>query len=77
VSKSSATNLKGDAGILGIDEPDPDYGYLFGDMILPDGDEVKHADFCVRRVEPELTSILKSARKGANVGPEVGLAKAA
>jgi 2-oxo-hept-3-ene-1,7-dioate hydratase len=46
-------------------------------VILPDGAKVKHADFCVPRVEPELTFILKSARKGANVGLEVGLAKAA
>jgi 2-oxo-hept-3-ene-1,7-dioate hydratase len=44
----------------GIDEPD--YRYLFDDMILPDVAKVKHADFCVPRVEPELTFILKSAR---------------
>ncbi|AXS40775.1 2-oxo-hept-4-ene-1,7-dioate hydratase [Breoghania sp. L-A4] len=50
----------------GIDEPD--YGYLFSDQLLNDGAIVKHADFCVPRVEPELTFILKEPLKGPNVG---------
>src|SRR3977135_3615332 len=45
-----------------IDEPD--YGHLFDDMLLPDGAKVRHADFCVPRVEPELTFILKQPLKG-------------
>jgi 2-oxo-hept-3-ene-1,7-dioate hydratase len=49
-----------------IDEPD--YGYLFDDMLLTDGAKVTHADFCVPRVEPELTFVLKSPLKGPNVG---------
>lgn len=49
-----------------IDEPD--YGYIFDDMLLNDGAIVKHADFCVPRVEPELTFILKEPLKGPNVG---------
>jgi 2-oxo-hept-3-ene-1,7-dioate hydratase len=49
-----------------IDEPD--YGYLFSDQILRDGTKVKHADFCVPRVEPELTFVLKEPLKGPNVG---------
>lgn len=49
-----------------IDEPD--YGYLFSDQVLADGAIVKHADFCVPRVEPELTFILKEPLKGPNVG---------
>ena len=49
-----------------IDEPD--YGYIFDDMLLNDGATVSHADFCVPRVEPELTFILKSPLKGPNVG---------
>ena len=50
----------------GIDEPD--YGYLFDDMLLNDGAIVKHANFCVPRVEPELTFVLKSPLQGPNVG---------
>ena len=48
-----------------IDEPD--YGYLFDDMLLNDGAIVQHSDFCVPRVEPELTFVLKSPLKGPNV----------
>jgi 2-oxo-hept-3-ene-1,7-dioate hydratase len=49
-----------------IDEPD--YGYLFSDQILSDGARVKHADFCVPRVEPELTFVLKEPLKGPGIG---------
>lgn len=49
-----------------IDEPD--YGHVFDDMLLDDGAIVQHADFCVPRVEPELTFILKEPLKGPNVG---------
>jgi 2-oxo-hept-3-ene-1,7-dioate hydratase len=49
-----------------IDEPD--YGYLFNDMVLQDGAKVPHANFCVPRVEPELTFILREPLKGPNVG---------
>src|SRR5712671_6330615 len=49
-----------------IDEPD--YGHLFDDMLIQDGAKVQHANFCVPRVEPELTFILKDPLKGPNVG---------
>ncbi len=49
-----------------IDEPD--YGYVFSDGIFQDGVKLNHADFCVPRVEPELTFILKEPLKGPNVG---------
>jgi 2-oxo-hept-3-ene-1,7-dioate hydratase len=49
-----------------IDEPD--YGYLFSDQIMNDGAKVKHADFCVPRVEPELTFVLKEPLMGPNIG---------
>ena len=49
-----------------IDEPD--YGHLFDDMLIQDGAKVRHADFCVPRVEPELTFILREPLKGPNVG---------
>ena len=49
-----------------IDEPD--YGYLFDDLVLSDGAQVKFEDFCVPRVEPELTFILKEPLEGPNVG---------
>ncbi|MEK9678206.1 MAG: 2-oxo-hepta-3-ene-1,7-dioic acid hydratase [Rhodospirillaceae bacterium] len=51
----------------GIDEPD--YGYILDTMLLNDGAKVKFEDFCVPRVEPELTFVLKEPLKG----PEVGL----
>ena len=49
-----------------IDEPD--YGHLLDHMLLNDGAKVKHADYCVPRVEPELTFILKEPLKGPGVG---------
>ncbi len=49
-----------------IDEPD--YGYIFDDLVLADGAKVRFEDFCVPRVEPELTFILKDRLKGPKVG---------
>jgi 2-oxo-hept-3-ene-1,7-dioate hydratase len=49
-----------------IDEPD--YGYMFDDLLLADGAQVRFEDFCVPRVEPELTFILKEPLRGPNVG---------
>lgn len=49
-----------------IDEPD--YGYLFDDLLLNDGAKVKFENFCVPRVEPELTFILKEPLKGPGIG---------
>lgn len=49
-----------------IDEPD--YGYIFDDLLLQDGAKVRFDDFCVPRVEPELTFVLKHPLKGPNVG---------
>ncbi|MBI1291404.1 2-oxo-hepta-3-ene-1,7-dioate hydratase [bacterium] len=49
-----------------IDEPD--YGYLFDDLVLSDGAKVPFESFCVPRVEPELTFILKEPLKGPGVG---------
>lgn len=49
-----------------IDEPD--YGHLLDGMLLPDGAKVRHADYCIPRVEPELTFILKEPLKGPGVG---------
>jgi len=49
-----------------IDEPD--YGHVFSNMVMNDGAELKRSDFCVPRVEPELTFVLKDRLKGPNVG---------
>ena len=49
-----------------IDEPD--YGHLLDTMLIPDGSSVRHADYCVPRVEPELTFILKEPLKGPGIG---------
>jgi len=48
-----------------IDEPD--YGYLFDKMLLPDGAAVAHADYCVPRVELELAFILRKPLRGPGV----------
>lgn len=49
-----------------IDEPD--YGYLFDDMLIADGADVARADYCVPRVECELTFVLGKPLKGPGVG---------
>lgn len=49
-----------------IDEPD--YGYITDDLLLNDGAEVPFENYCVPRVEPELTFILKEPLKGPGVG---------
>lgn len=50
----------------GIDEPD--YGHLLDNMIVADGAKVKHADYCVPRVEPELAFVLGKPLKGPGIG---------
>lgn len=49
-----------------IDEPD--YGYLFDDQVFSDGAKIPFESFCVPRVEPELTFILKEPLKGPGIG---------
>lgn len=49
-----------------IDEPD--YGFILDDMLFHDGAKLPHENYCVPRVEPELTFILKEPLKGPNVG---------
>lgn len=49
-----------------IDEPD--YGHLLDTMVLNDGAKVRYEDYCVPRVEPELTFILKEPLKGPGIG---------
>lgn len=48
-----------------IDEPD--YGHLLDDMAVADGAKVRHADYCVPRVEPELAFVLGKPLKGPGV----------
>jgi 2-oxo-hept-3-ene-1,7-dioate hydratase len=50
----------------GIDEPD--YGHLLDNMMVADGAKVKHADYCVPRVEPELAFVLGKPLKGPGIG---------
>lgn len=49
-----------------IDEPD--YGYIFDSLLIENGAKVPFENFCVPRVEPELTFLLKEPLKGPNVG---------
>jgi 2-oxo-hept-3-ene-1,7-dioate hydratase len=48
-----------------IDEPD--FGYLFDDMIIPDGGKVEHAAYCRPRVEIELAFVLGKRLMGPGV----------
>jgi 2-oxo-hept-3-ene-1,7-dioate hydratase len=50
----------------GIDEPD--YGHLLDNMMVADGAKVKHDDYCVPRVEPELAFVLGKPLKGPGIG---------
>jgi 2-oxo-hept-3-ene-1,7-dioate hydratase len=49
-----------------IDEPD--FGYLFDNMMIPDGTKIAHADYCRPRVEIELAFILGKQLKGPGIG---------
>ena len=49
-----------------IDEPD--FGYLLNSNLVENGAKLKHADFCVPRVEAELTFVLKKPLRGPGVG---------
>lgn len=49
-----------------IDEPD--FGYLFDYMMIPDGGKVAHADYCKPRVEIELAFVLGRRLQGPGVG---------
>jgi 2-oxo-hept-3-ene-1,7-dioate hydratase len=47
---------------------EPDFGYLFDDMVVPDGGKVEHAKYCLPRVEIELAFVLGKRLKGPGVG---------
>lgn len=49
-----------------IDEPD--YGHLHQSMLFPDGATLKHADFCIPRVEMELAFVLGEPLEGPGIG---------
>lgn len=49
-----------------IDEPD--YGYLFDDMMVPDGGKVRHENYCLPRIEVELAFVLGKPLTGPGVG---------
>jgi 2-oxo-hept-3-ene-1,7-dioate hydratase len=49
-----------------IDEPD--YGYLFDYMMIPDGTKIAHATYCRPRIEVELAFVLGKQLKGPGVG---------
>lgn len=49
-----------------IDEPD--FGYLFDDMLVPDGGKVAHESYCKPRVEIELAFVLGHPLQGPGIG---------
>ena len=48
-----------------IDEPD--YGYLFDTLMIPDGGKARHDAYCLPRVEVELAFIMGKQLKGPGV----------
>ena len=48
-----------------IDEPD--YGFLFDHMLIADGAKVPHTNYCVPRVELELTFVLGQSLRGPGI----------
>jgi 2-oxo-hept-3-ene-1,7-dioate hydratase len=46
---------------------EPDFGYLFDDMMIPDGGKVEHAAYCRPRVEIELAFVLGQRLMGPGV----------
>jgi 2-oxo-hept-3-ene-1,7-dioate hydratase len=53
-----------------IDEPD--YGYLFDNMMVADGASVAHANYCLPRVEVELAFVMGKPLRGPGIGlPDV------
>ncbi|MEM8860413.1 MAG: fumarylacetoacetate hydrolase family protein [Chloroflexota bacterium] len=48
-----------------IDEPD--YGYMYDHFMVADGATIKHANYCVPRVELELAFVLKDKLEGPDV----------
>jgi 2-oxo-hept-3-ene-1,7-dioate hydratase len=49
-----------------IDEPD--YGHIFDSMLIPDGGKVRFEDFCLPRVELELSFVLARPLSGPGIG---------
>jgi 2-oxo-hept-3-ene-1,7-dioate hydratase len=47
---------------------EPDYGHLFDFMLLADGDKVRFEDYCLPRVECELSFVLAKPLKGPGIG---------
>lgn len=47
---------------------EPDYGHLLDHMMIADGAKVKHADYCIPRVELELSFVLCESLQGPGVG---------
>lgn len=43
---------------------EPDYGHVFENMLISNGSVVPHSNYCVPRVEPELTFILNAPLMG-------------
>jgi len=49
-----------------IDEPD--FGYLFDDMMIADGASIPHENYCLPRVEVELAFVLGKQLRGPGIG---------
>jgi 2-oxo-hept-3-ene-1,7-dioate hydratase len=47
---------------------EPDFGYLFDDMMIADGASIPHENYCLPRVEVELAFVLGKPLRGPGIG---------
>jgi len=47
---------------------EPDFGYLFDDMMIADGAGIPHENYCLPRVEVELAFVLGKPLRGPGIG---------
>ena len=47
---------------------EPDFGYLFDDMMIADGASIPHENYCLPRVEVELAFVLGKQLRGPGIG---------
>lgn len=65
IGKKIGLTSKGMQKLLGVSEPD--YGHLFDDMLIMEGDTCRRDDLIFPRIESEIAFVLKNTLKGPGV----------
>ena len=65
VGKKIGLTSKAMQDLFGV--PEPDYGHLFDNMLVPEGQPCRRADLLLPRVEGEVAFVLKETLKGPGV----------